>query len=631
MTAFRRGATALAPPTDSSGDAPPSPIRRDIPVVWLLPLIFGGIVVLAVLPVMIGGYLGARDNTSRLLRDQAELMVAATVDHVEQQLRPAQAQASFIAKAVRDGVVDASDAGEMRAFVMGALAATPDIKGIGIVRPDGTMRRFGRADAAVSEEPPERVAAPGDFEGLDVGNGEPIWGPPRWSPILRQPMVRLAVPLQHPGGFAGTLVAAVGSVDLSRHFQQLGRHLGATPFILYDGHWVLAHPALDLAAASVDPAAEVPLPRIETFVDPVLAGIWSRERNPLDQLAPLIKARGHWSWVGERSYAFVYREMNAFGGRPWTVGVYYAGTETARARWIVRGIAIAGLLLLSVSVVVAILVARRLGRPAQRLAAVAGQVAALDLAGIRNLPRGRIREINEASAAFERMAAGLRWFETYVPRTLVRRLIASGESGLTSEEREVTVMFTDLQGFTTLARAISPVASAAYLNLLLARIGPLIEASGGTIDKYTGDGVMAFWGAPEARESHPRDACAAALAMADAVTAFNRARRGAGEGACPMRIGIHTGNVVVGNIGFAGKVDYTIIGSAANTAQRLEQAGRSCIADAEVAILVSDATRAAAGLGFIFADVPEDCVVAGEPVRAWHLRTVLLTGDAIAS
>jgi adenylate cyclase len=274
---------------------------------------------------------------------------------------------------------------------------------------------------------------------------------------------------------------------------------------------------------------------------------------------------------------------------------------------------------LLLSVVAAIIVARRLGRPVQRLADVARQVGALDLAGIRRLPRGHIREINQAADAFERMATGLRWFETYVPRALVRRLIAAGEAKPASEEREVTIMFTDLQGFTAFSQTSSPADSADYLNQLLARIGPLIERSGGTIDKYTGDGVMAFWGAPAERADHARAACDAAVALAATVAAFNGERRAAGSRACAMRIGIHTGRVLVGNIGFAGKVDYTIIGSAANCAQRIEQAGKGCIGDADSVVLVSDATRIAAAGHFVFTDVADGCLVAGEVVRVWRL------------
>ena len=91
-------------------------------------------------------------------------------------------------------------------------------------------------------------------------------------------------------------------------------------------------------------------------------------------------------------------------------------------------------------------------------------------------------------------------------------------------------------------------------------MGPAIEATGGTIDKYIGDGLMAFWGAPEPNADHARAACLGALAIAREVEAFNGERRSAGLAACRMRVGLHTGMVLVGNVGFAGRVDYTAIG-----------------------------------------------------------------------
>ena len=188
---------------------------------------------------------------------------------------------------------------------------------------------------------------------------------------------------------------------------------------------------------------------------------------------------------------------------------------------------------------------------------------------------------------------------------------------MAGERREVTVMFTDLENYTGFSRDRPADETAAYLNTLLARIGPVIEETGGTIDKYIGDAIMAFWGAPEPRPDHAAAACRAACANAELVTAFNRERRAQGLDACRMRIGLHTGPVVVGNIGFEGRMDYTIIGEVVNMAQRLEQAGRRLIgAGEEVVVLISAATREAAGDGFDCEVVPED-----QPIYRLRLAT----------
>src|SRR3546814_11538037 len=127
------------------------------------------------------------------------------------------------------------------------------------------------------------------------------------------------------------------------------------------------------------------------------------------------------------------------------------------------------------------------------------------------------------------MLSGLRWFETYVPRSLVMRLIRLGEGGVESEERPVTVMFTDIVGFTAASQRLTPRDTADFLNHHFALVAAAIDASGGTLDKYMGDAVMAFWGAPDDQPDHAARACRAALARMRAVVAANRARKARGR------------------------------------------------------------------------------------------------------
>src|SRR3546814_15444452 len=95
------------------------------------------------------------------------------------------------------------------------------------------------------------------------------------------------------------------------------------------------------------------------------------------------------------------------------------------------------------------------------------------------------------------MLSGLRWFETYVPRSLVMRLIRLGEGGVESEERPVTVMFTDIVGFTAASQRLTPRDTADFLNHHFALVAAAIDDSRGTPDKYMGDAVMALGGAPD--------------------------------------------------------------------------------------------------------------------------------------
>ena len=429
---------------------------------------------------------------------------------------------------------------------------------------------------------------------------------PLWSPPLNQPILALHASLRGPeeglGSFRGAVVAAVSIAELSRYMAAIAADIGQTPFILVGRDRVLAHPALASSFAATRLASAEPLPPVDGFNDGVLAAIWTREPRPLG-MAPFREAKGHWSWSAPDSFesnVYVYRAISAYGDAPWTVGVHFPGAETRRERWIVYGIGAGGLALLAFALAAAAFTGRRLGQPVLGLAQAARRVEALDFAGARKLDRGPVREINQAAGAFERMAAGLGWFETYLPKALVRRLMVASPGAPLSETREVTVMFTDLESYTDFSsrRPVTEVVN--YLNELLARVGPVIENSGGTIDKYIGDSIMAFWGAPEEQSEHARMACHAACAIVSEVEAFNAARRARGEHACRMRIGLHTGPVAVGNIGFSGRVDYTIIGRTVNVAQRLEQSGRQVAKDSEVVILASGQTHASAGEAFVF-------------------------------
>ena len=129
-------------------------------------------------------------------------------------------------------------------------------------------------------------------------------------------------------------------------------------------------------------------------------------------------------------------------------------------------------------------------------------------------------------------------------------------------------------------------------------MGACIEAEDGTIDKFMGDGLMAFWGAPVHHKDHAPRACRAALAMREQLTADNRMRSTAGERPVRLRVGVHTGPMVVGNIGAPGRMNYTIVGDAVNAGSRMEQLGKELAPDRECLILITGATARALGPEF---------------------------------
>lgn len=177
----------------------------------------------------------------------------------------------------------------------------------------------------------------------------------------------------------------------------------------------------------------------------------------------------------------------------------------------------------------------------------------------------------------------------YLPPAVVSRLIAHPElMRLGGEAREVTLMFTDLANFTTLSEQLSAEQTVEVLTGYFNAMTPIVHATGGTVDKFIGDAVMAFWGAPLDDPQHAANAVRAAIAMQQAMQALVADLRARGLPPIHMRIGLHTGRVVVGNVGSEQRFSYTAIGDAVNLAARLEGANKAF----GTGILLSAATAA---------------------------------------
>jgi adenylate cyclase len=166
-------------------------------------------------------------------------------------------------------------------------------------------------------------------------------------------------------------------------------------------------------------------------------------------------------------------------------------------------------------------------------------------------------------------------FSTYVNPTVVEELISNPEKlVLGGERKELSVMFSDLEGFTTISEGMPPEQLVGLLNEYLSAMSEIIFRNDGTLDKYEGDAVMAFWGAPIPQEDHALRACRCALEMQAALETIRRDWRAKNRPFLNVRIGINTGEMVVGNMGGLGKFDYTVIGDSVNLASRLEGANK---------------------------------------------------------
>lgn len=182
-----------------------------------------------------------------------------------------------------------------------------------------------------------------------------------------------------------------------------------------------------------------------------------------------------------------------------------------------------------------------------------------------------------------------RLFGQYVPRELVAKMSRHpGSYGLGGESREMTVLFSDLQNFTTLSESLAPHQLTQLMQFILTPLTRIIHDQRGTVDKYIGDAIMAFWGAPLTDPEHARHAVLAALAMKARLAALASELMARGWPVLRMRIGINSGVMNVGNMGSEFRMTYTVLGDAVNLASRLEGAAKQYSAT----IIISESTRA---------------------------------------
>ena len=178
--------------------------------------------------------------------------------------------------------------------------------------------------------------------------------------------------------------------------------------------------------------------------------------------------------------------------------------------------------------------------------------------------------------AFEAVLAGKKEqrirqiFQKYVPKDLIDKFFAAPESMLVGENRELAILFSDIRSFTTISEKMAPDDLVNSLNRYFSGQVDIIMNRNGIVDKYIGDAIMAFWGAPVKHKDDALQAILAGFDMIDAVRSFNEKQKKLGKPEFNIGIGINYGTVTVGNIGSERKMDYTVIGDMVNLASRME-------------------------------------------------------------
>ncbi len=236
-----------------------------------------------------------------------------------------------------------------------------------------------------------------------------------------------------------------------------------------------------------------------------------------------------------------------------------------------------------------------IARPMRLLAVQARGIAQLK-EPTRRPEKSVVREVRELSHAIHNAQNTVAHFGRFAPIGVVRDIIKRGVAPkLGGKRQSASLLFTDIEGFSLLSEQLSPEDLTQRITEYFSVLAGVLIEHGATIDKYIGDSVMAFWNAPQAQANHPRMAANGVLAARAAINTLNAQWASEGKAILHTRFGLHIGDVVVGNVGSADRMNYTAFGEAVNMASRLEGANKSFGSS----ILMSEAFALAIGDGFV--------------------------------
>ncbi len=273
----------------------------------------------------------------------------------------------------------------------------------------------------------------------------------------------------------------------------------------------------------------------------------------------------------EEKYLATYQPLSNFGNEQWIIGIvapvndFISDLSKTHIITLIINLAILIFGITAVSMLTA-----RVVRPLKKITKEIEKIKNFDLAGNEKIV-SRLKEISYISDALYSMKKGLRIFQRYIPATLVRQLIETGDDArVGGVKKPLAILFSDIKDFTTIAEEIDPDELTPHICEYFDALSQIIVLNNGTIDKYIGDAIMAFWGAPQPIDQPAFYAAKAALRCIACSTLLNKQWKAKGKPVLYTRIGIHLGDAIVGNLGSSERINYTAVGDTPNIASRLE-------------------------------------------------------------
>ncbi|MDA4847081.1 adenylate/guanylate cyclase domain-containing protein [Hoeflea poritis] len=595
----------------SAEDLPREKKRRTVSLRLLLIFGFGGLVALSVGGVLALSVYANFANTHSLLNRQADLTIEAMERTFVSDAEEAERSVQAVGALYEQGAFELNDRESEALILRPLLLSEPVIENLVIISNEGVMtgliRHPRHEELLEAKTPPGKRAAPP--KDLFKKNSETRWTKPlKRDGILFHSVIH---PLTRNGKIVGMVSAAVGPFSLNRIVRGIGSDSNSKTIILNHDYELIAHstqPELFRGKASIG-IKDIADPTTRIIAAKILElGLRDRAEADSFRITETLDE-------GSREYIVMTKAVAAMSEQPYVLAAFFDAANLSSELERARIAAIVGLVAFVLAVAMAVFFGNRLSKPLTRVADAASRFARLDLASHKQLPVSRVREIDGQARAMNAMHTALSQFGQYVPKELVRRLMQSGTQATRSVEREITVMFTDVAGFTAMSEHMGAGDVVKVLNEHFETLCGQISKHSGTVDKFMGDGLMAFWGAPEADPDHARNAIEAARGIMEAFDAENRTREGQGLEPLKLRVGIHTGRAVIGNIGGSDRQNYTVVGDIVNVASRLEQLGKEMIEDRSVCVLISSQCRISAG-------DPSDLVPAGSHMLRGRKRPI---------
>jgi adenylate cyclase len=420
----------------------------------------------------------------------------------------------------------------------------------------------------------KRVFSESDFDASTqpwytraIRSDQPVWTDVTRFPTEDKPAIAISRPLTVFREFQGVICVAIELERLSRYLAgiQVGR-TGTVAIVDGSGSIVAAPELAEGRTESGAPATrtdDATRDRLHAVANEALAHFGMRLGE--------IRSTMSWDYRSTKDGSNYFVTFTPLGFKGWLVATVIPASDflaevernSRRLAWML------GIFTLAIAAGVTWFARAAIARPLARVTGELRHIENFELGRVRRLP-SPLSEIDRLSAALVRMASGLASFQKYIPTELVRTLVGRGiEAKPGGSHQPISVMFTDLAGFTALSEKLGD-AVVPILAEYLGRMSAVIHEDRGTIDKFIGDAIMAFWGAPIPNPNHALDACRAAIHCQQALAELAAEARAQGREPLKMRVGINSGNILVGNIGSEERLNYTAIGDAVNLASRLE-------------------------------------------------------------